>query len=123
MTSPIDLAREYTGLDLGARQHLERLMGAWSLLADLSFADLLLYVPLDQFSLAVAEPPPEPPSHGRGFGHGAERRSDRARHRTLGRSPTEDLEEALDAGRSARNLDGEAPASLSVRGLHFVVLG
>lgn len=56
MTSPVDLAREYTGLDIGARKHLERLMGSWGLLADLSFSDLLLYVPLDQFSLAVAQP-------------------------------------------------------------------
>ena len=63
MTSPADIAREYTGLELGARQHLERLMGSWSLLADLSFADLLLYVPLDQFSLAVAEPAPGEERH------------------------------------------------------------
>ncbi len=56
MTSPADLAREYTGLDIGARQHLDRLMGSWGMLADLSFSDLLLYVPLDQFSLAVARP-------------------------------------------------------------------
>ncbi|HUY29746.1 MAG TPA: PAS domain-containing sensor histidine kinase [Acidimicrobiales bacterium] len=56
MTSPIDLAREYTGLDLGARNHLERFMAVWGMLADLSFSDLLLYVPIDQFSLAVAEP-------------------------------------------------------------------
>jgi two-component sensor histidine kinase len=56
VTSPVDLAREYTGLDIGARKHLERLMGSWGMLADLSFSDLLLYVPLDQFSLAVAQP-------------------------------------------------------------------
>ena len=58
MSSPVDLARTYTGLDAGARQHLERLMGTWSMLADFSFADLLLYVPLDEFSLAVAEATP-----------------------------------------------------------------
>jgi len=56
VTSPVDLAREYTGLDIGARKHLERLMGSWGMLADLSFSDLLLYVALDQFSLAVADP-------------------------------------------------------------------
>jgi two-component sensor histidine kinase len=56
VTSPSQLAQEFTGLDTAARQHLERLMATWGLLADLSFSDLLLYVPLDQFSLAVAEP-------------------------------------------------------------------
>ncbi len=60
MSSAADLAREYTGLDLGARQHFERLMSTWSLLADLCFADLLLYVPLDEFSLADAGGPPTP---------------------------------------------------------------
>ncbi len=60
MSSAADLAREYTGLDLGARQHFERLMSTWSLLADLCFADLLLHVPLDEFSLADAGGPPTP---------------------------------------------------------------
>ena len=32
-------------------------MASWGLLADLSFSDLLLYVPLDEYSLAVARPP------------------------------------------------------------------
>jgi len=56
VTSPADLAREYTGLDIGARTHLERLMSTWGMLSDLSFSDLLVYVPLDQNSLAVAQP-------------------------------------------------------------------
>jgi two-component sensor histidine kinase len=64
VTSPADLAREYTGLDIGARKHLERLMGAWGMLSDLSFSDLLLYVPLDQFSLAVAHGTPDGPPAG-----------------------------------------------------------
>ena len=51
MTSPLDLARRYTGLDSGGRAHLARLMATWGLLADLSFSDLLLYVPVDEFSL------------------------------------------------------------------------
>ena len=52
MTAPVDLARRYTGLDSSGRGHLERLMATWGLLADLSFSDLLLYVPVDEFSLA-----------------------------------------------------------------------
>jgi two-component sensor histidine kinase/PAS domain-containing protein len=51
VTTPLDLASRYAGLDAGARAHLERLMATWGMLADLSFSDLLLYVPL----LAVDE--------------------------------------------------------------------
>ena len=42
---PPDLVRRYTSLDLADRLHLERLMASWSLLADFSFSDLLLFVP------------------------------------------------------------------------------
>jgi two-component sensor histidine kinase len=52
VTTPLDLARRYAGLDAGSRAHLERLMATWGLLADLSFADLLLYVPVDEGTLA-----------------------------------------------------------------------
>src|SRR5271165_7006955 len=41
-----DLVRRYTSLELADRLHLERLMASWSLLADLSFSDLLLFVPI-----------------------------------------------------------------------------
>lgn len=47
-TTPLELARPLRLADASARQHLERLMATWGLLADLSFSDLLLYVPLDQ---------------------------------------------------------------------------
>jgi len=53
VSEPRQLAQEFTGLDTAARQHLERLMATWGLLADLSFSDLLLFVPVDQYSLAV----------------------------------------------------------------------
>jgi two-component system, sensor histidine kinase PdtaS len=52
VTSPTELARTHTGLDLAARAHLERLMASWSLLSDFSFSDLVLYVPVDEYSLA-----------------------------------------------------------------------
>ena len=50
------LAQRLIGLDDEARHHLERLMAAWSLLADLSFSDLLLLVPVDdeEMSRAIA---------------------------------------------------------------------
>ncbi|HXZ82457.1 MAG TPA: sensor histidine kinase [Acidimicrobiales bacterium] len=49
MTSPE--ARQLSDLPDAAREHLERLMGSWGMLADLSFSDLVLYVP------AGEEPP------------------------------------------------------------------
>ena len=51
MTSA-DLARRPNELSDGARDHLEQLMGSWGMLADLSFSDLVLYVPRS------ATPPP-----------------------------------------------------------------
>ena len=40
-----ELTRQYTSLQRDEIDHLQRLIGEWGLLADLSFADLLLYVP------------------------------------------------------------------------------
>jgi two-component sensor histidine kinase len=40
-----ELSRQYTSLERDEIDHLQRLIGEWGLLADLSFADLLLYVP------------------------------------------------------------------------------
>jgi two-component sensor histidine kinase len=45
MTSA-ELARQLTELPDAARDHLEQLMGSWGMLADLSFSDLVLYVPV-----------------------------------------------------------------------------
>jgi two-component sensor histidine kinase len=53
VTTPLELARPLTLADASARRHLERLMASWGLLADLSFSDLLLYVPLDQVTGSV----------------------------------------------------------------------
>ncbi len=41
-----DLIRRYTSFDVPQRLHLESLMASWSLLADLSFSDLLLFAPV-----------------------------------------------------------------------------
>ncbi len=40
-----ELTRQHTALTRNEIDHLQRLIGEWGLLADLSFADLLLYVP------------------------------------------------------------------------------
>jgi two-component sensor histidine kinase len=40
-----ELTRQHTSLDRDEIDHLQRLIGEWGVLADLSFADLLLYVP------------------------------------------------------------------------------
>jgi two-component sensor histidine kinase len=47
MVSLSDLARQNTGLGPEARTHLRRLVGSWGLLSDLSFADLLLFTPIE----------------------------------------------------------------------------
>ncbi|MGB0111777.1 MAG: PAS domain-containing sensor histidine kinase [Ilumatobacteraceae bacterium] len=47
MTSLAELAREHSTLDRDAIDHLHRLAAEWAFLADLCFADLLLYVPSD----------------------------------------------------------------------------
>ncbi|MXW60384.1 MAG: PAS domain-containing protein [Acidimicrobiaceae bacterium] len=45
MASLAEIARAKTTLDSAAISHLQRLVSSWSLLSDLSFSDLLLYVP------------------------------------------------------------------------------
>ncbi|MGK2956987.1 MAG: sensor histidine kinase [Acidimicrobiales bacterium] len=47
MASLTELIRENTSLGTTQTVHLQRLVASWGLLADLSFADLLLFVPLD----------------------------------------------------------------------------
>ena len=52
MTSlPEDLLRDRAGLEEPVVTHLQRLLGDWQILADLSFADLLLWVPVPSPSL------------------------------------------------------------------------
>ncbi len=46
MPTPAELAQSHTELGPEALEHLQRLMGSWSVLADLSFSDLLLLVPV-----------------------------------------------------------------------------
>ncbi|MHB1487414.1 MAG: sensor histidine kinase [Acidimicrobiales bacterium] len=48
MLGPSELAVEYTDLDDVDLNHLQRLMGSWGMLADLSFSDLLLLVPTSE---------------------------------------------------------------------------
>ena len=45
MTTPAELALTCTDLTPSELAHLQRLLGSWSILADLSFSDLLLVVP------------------------------------------------------------------------------
>jgi len=46
MPTPAELAESHTGLKSEELEHLQRLLGSWSVLADLSFSDLLLLVPV-----------------------------------------------------------------------------
>ncbi|HYT09685.1 MAG TPA: histidine kinase N-terminal domain-containing protein [Mycobacteriales bacterium] len=46
MSTLVELLAEHTALPPEAVEHLQRLVGDWQLLSDLSFADLLLWVPV-----------------------------------------------------------------------------
>ena len=46
MPTPAELAQSHTALAVDELGHLQRLLGSWSVLADLSFSDLLLLVPV-----------------------------------------------------------------------------
>src|SRR5262249_57368119 len=50
-----DLLTEHTSLSTDDVGHLQRLVGEWQLLADLSFADMLLWVPADGGFLCAAQ--------------------------------------------------------------------
>ena len=56
MASALELARSATDLPPGAVRHLQRLVASWGLLADLSFADLLLFVPVTRRGEGVDAP-------------------------------------------------------------------
>ena len=45
MTTPAEIAARHTDLDGASFAHLQRVLGSWGILADLSFSDLLLLVP------------------------------------------------------------------------------
>ncbi|HEX3947097.1 MAG TPA: histidine kinase N-terminal domain-containing protein, partial [Acidimicrobiales bacterium] len=46
MATPAELALEHTMLGPDELEHLQRLLGSWTVLADLSFSDLILVVPI-----------------------------------------------------------------------------
>ena len=46
MPTPAELAQSHTDLKPAELEHLQRLLGSWGVLADLSFSDLLLLVPV-----------------------------------------------------------------------------
>ncbi|MBI1757801.1 MAG: histidine kinase N-terminal domain-containing protein [Actinobacteria bacterium] len=55
MATLFDLLTEHTSLSPADIDHLQRLVGEWQMLADLSFADLLLWVPVEDGFLSVAQ--------------------------------------------------------------------
>ena len=54
MPTPAELALSHTDLKPEELEHLQRLLGSWSVLADLSFSDLLLLVPVHVATLEGA---------------------------------------------------------------------
>src|SRR5882757_9534043 len=55
MSALSDLLAARTSLDDAQVNHIQRLVGEWQLLADLSFADLLLWVPAEGELLCAAQ--------------------------------------------------------------------
>src|ERR1700759_522785 len=61
MPTPAELAQTHTDLKPEELEHLQRLLGRWGVLADLSFSDLLLLVPVHASTVS---------SNGHGSGQG-----------------------------------------------------
>ncbi len=59
MPTPAELAQSHTALAPEELGHLQRLLGSWSVLADLSFSDLLLLVPVGGSEIAHTREDPE----------------------------------------------------------------
>lgn len=56
MSTLSELLAEHTDLPVAAAEHLQRVVAEWQLLSDLSFADFLMWIPLDeQEFLCVAQ--------------------------------------------------------------------
>ena len=85
MPTPAELAQSHTDLKPEELEHLQRLLGSWSVLADLSFSDLLLLVPV----------------HGHAGGRGARRR--RRRRSDPGASVAEEDPELVVLGQMRPN--------------------
>ena len=67
MPTPAELAQSHTDLKPEELEHLQRLLGSWGVLADLSFSDLLLLVPVHASTVGgngqgpgPADPDPDP---------------------------------------------------------------
>ncbi len=58
MSTLSDLLAEHTHLSGDAVEHLQRVVAEWQLLADMSFADFLLWIPLESDFLCVAQARP-----------------------------------------------------------------
>ena len=68
MSTLSELLGEHTVLSGDAVEHLQRVVAEWQLLADMSFADFLLWIPLDRgagefLCVAQARPTTGPTAH------------------------------------------------------------
>ncbi|MDQ6937501.1 MAG: PAS domain-containing sensor histidine kinase [Actinomycetota bacterium] len=107
MSSLTDQLAAHTHLDARAVDHLQRLVGQWQLLADLSFADLLLWVAEDDgqyLCVAQCRPTTGPTAHV----------ADRVGHRRDGARAAA-LRTAVEEKRIFRESDPEWSDDLAVR--------
>src|SRR5262249_45566407 len=107
MSALSDLLLARTSLTDDQVSHLQRLVGEWQLLSDLSFADLLLWVPIDEDTLlCVAQcRPTTGPTAYLNDQVGLTVRGDRAASLRIG----------LDEGRIFRDTDPDWDGDLPVR--------
>ena len=66
MSTLSELLGEHTRLPSDAVEHLQRVVAEWQLLADMSFADFLLWVPLGDAPVAASAAVPFTPSVSEG---------------------------------------------------------
>ncbi|NHC13015.1 PAS domain-containing protein [Motilibacter sp. E257] len=108
MPTLTDLARERTALDEADLDHLQALIADWQLLADLSFADLVLWVPYSDASAYVAVAQMRPTT-------GPTLLVDDVVGDVLPRGCRTQVDTAYDEGRICRERDPEWRADVPVR--------
>jgi two-component sensor histidine kinase len=107
MSTLFELLAEHTSMPPGDVEHMQRLVGEWQLLSDLSFADLLLWVPLaegDFLCAAQVRPTTGPTAH----------QDDQVGRRATG-AETDPLAVAVGEGRIFRESDPEWEGAVPVR--------
>ena len=121
MATPAELAFERTDLDEEQLDHLQRLLGTWGILSDLSFSDLLLLAPMAPGATEprrrrarAGHPRPDAPDHERHGGRARPRRPD-GRRRGLAAGRAHRSDRARSSGRGGLEPGASRSASTASR--------